>query len=375
MTATVTTQAIQAPLPPVRDRPEVAVNSHTEWDPLDEIIVGRLAGGVFPTWQDSMAATMPESSWSIFKERGGTPFPEWHLAAAEKELAGFVAALEGEGVRVLRPDETDHAAPISTKDWNTRGGLYAGMPRDHLMILGDTIVEAPMSWRCRYYEGDAYRDLIKSYFRDGARWLQAPRPQLTDQLFSAEFVLERDDGYAITEFEPVFDTADFMRFGRDIVVQRSHVTNGFGIDWLRRCFQDEFRVHEVEVNDAHAMHIDATLMPLGPRTLLVNPERFVPCDLFRGWTVLEAPKSTLPDDWPMYFCSSWVNMNILSVDPETVIVEQDEEPLIDLLAASGFRVIPVPFRHVYSLGGSFHCVTVDVRRRSRNVRYLATDSA
>jgi glycine amidinotransferase len=37
-------------------------------------------------------------------------------------------------------------------------------------------------------------------------------------------------GYAITEFEPVFDTADFIRFGRDTVVQKSHVTNDFGID-------------------------------------------------------------------------------------------------------------------------------------------------
>jgi glycine amidinotransferase len=32
--------------------------------------------------------------------------------------------------------------------------------------------------------------------------------------------------------------------------------------------------------------------------------------------------------------------------------------------------VPVDFRHVYSFGGSFHCVTLDVRRRGSLQRYL-----
>ena len=49
----------------------------------------------------------------------------------------------------------------------------------------------------------------------------------------------------ITEFEPIVDAGDFMRFGRDILVQRSHVTNRFGIEWTRRLLDGRFRVHEV----------------------------------------------------------------------------------------------------------------------------------
>lgn len=348
------------------------VRSYTEWDPLEEVVVGRLADGVFPTWQPSMAATIPPSSWPLFKELGGTPLPAEGLTAAEKELDGFVETLQREGIRVVRPGDSDHAAVVCTKDWVTKGGLFAGMPRDHLMIVGETVVEAPLSWRCRYHEGDAYRSLIKSYFQRGAGWLQAPRPQLTDELFSPTYRAEQECGYAITEFEPVFDAADFMRFGRDIVVQQSHVTNQFGIEWFRRAIGDDYTIHCIEVNDPHAMHIDATIVPLAPGRLLVNPERYVPNDLFRNWDIIEAPKSTLPDDWPMYFCSSWVNMNVLSIDPQIVVVERHEEPLIELLASQGFRCIPVDFRHVYSFGGSFHCVTLDVRRRGDNRSYLDT---
>jgi glycine amidinotransferase len=344
------------------------VQSYTEWDPLEEVVVGSLKGGVFPTWQPSMRAVLPEASWQLFPEAGGSPLPESELKAAEQELDQFAAALEDEGINVVRPEPTDYAAGFSTPQWQS-AGLYAAMPRDLLLVVGDAIIEAPMSWRCRFHEVDAFRPLIKSYFNRGARWLPAPRPQLTEELFMADEI--DHDGYAITEFEPVFDAADFVRFGRDILVQKSHVTNEFGIRWLQRAVGDEYRVHRIDVNDPHAMHIDATIVPLAPGRLLVNPQRYIPNKLFRDWEILEAPKPALPSDWPMYFCSPWVSMNVLSIDEQTVVVERHETPMIEALTAWGFRCIPLDFRHVYSFGGSFHCVTLDVRRQGDSGTYLA----
>ena len=349
------------------------VNSYTEWDPLEEVVVGRVAGGVFPTWQPSMRAVLPEDSVRLFQEREGSPYPPEQVLAAERELDALVDALEAEDITVVRPEPIDHSLAFSTPSWKSTG-LYSAMPRDLLIVIGDTIVEAPLSWRCRHHEVDAYRPLIKSYFRQGAGWLQAPRPHLTDELFSVDH--EPDlGGYAITEFEPVFDAADFIRFGRDIVVQKSHVTNDSGIDWMQRALGSTYRIHRVAVNDPHAMHIDATIVPLAPGKLLVNPERYVPNDLFRGWEILEAPKPTLPPDWPMYFCSPWVSMNVISLDERTVVVERQEEPLIKALQDWGFRCIPLDFRHVYTFGGSFHCVALDVRRRGELRQFLNSSSA
>jgi glycine amidinotransferase len=342
------------------------VSSCTEWDPLEEVVVGRLTGGVFPAWQHSMEGSMPAASWDVFKESGGKPLPCDLVAEAEREIQVLVDTLEMEGVVVTRPDPADHTTSFSTPHWQSNGGLYSAMPRDFLIVIGDTIIEAPLSWRCRQHEGDAYRRLLKDYFLAGARWLQAPRPQLTEELFATGHA----DKWLITEFEPVFDAADFMRFGADIVVQRSHVTNEFGISWLQRTVGPDFRVHSIDVNDPHAMHIDATLVPLAPGKLLVNPERYVPNELFRGWDILEAPRPTLPAGWPMYFCSPWVSMNVLSLDENTVVVERQEKPLIDALTLWGFRCVPVDFRHVYTFGGSFHCVTLDVRRRGTACAYL-----
>ncbi len=87
-----------------------------------------------------------------------------------------------------------------------------------MLVIGDEIIETPMAWPCRYFETHSYRPILKDYFRRGARWTAAPRPQLTDELFDPKFRLpEKGEAitYILTEFEPVFDAADFFRCGRE----------------------------------------------------------------------------------------------------------------------------------------------------------------
>lgn len=62
-------------------------------------------------------------------------------------------------------------------------GMYAAMPRDILMVVGNEIIEAPMAWRARFFEYRAYRPLIKEYFKKGAKWTTAPKPTMADELY------------------------------------------------------------------------------------------------------------------------------------------------------------------------------------------------
>jgi glycine amidinotransferase len=68
--------------------------------------------------------------------------------------------------------------------------------------------------------------------------------------------------------------------------------------------------------------------------------------------------------------SAWVSMNVLMLDEKRVFVERQELSLRALLKRAGFECIPIDFRHVWSFGGSFHCVTLDVRRRGTLQRYF-----
>ena len=51
------------------------------------------------------------------------------------------------------------------------------------MIVGNEIIEAPMSWYCRYFEYMAYRSLLTEYFKRGASVVAAPKPRMKEDFF------------------------------------------------------------------------------------------------------------------------------------------------------------------------------------------------
>jgi glycine amidinotransferase len=358
---------------PRREAQTSPVCSYNEWDPLEEVIVGIVEGACFPPWSDVLAAPLPEDQHALWRECAQTPFPSALVADIRPELDGFVALLERRGVRVRRPERQDKRQVFGAPGWSSTG-FYDAMPRDGFLVVGDEIIECPMAWRSRYFESAAYRPLFKEYFRRGARWSAAPKPELPDCAYEEDWRSVGADGrprLAVSEFEPAFDAADIVRCGRDLFAQLSHVTNRFGIDWLRRHLGPGYRVHLLTFDDPHPMHIDATFMPIAPGKLLINPERVTEIPpMFAGWDVRAAPPPVIPDDHPMQMCSRWVNMNILMLDPTCAVVEAEDRPMRDLLQDWGIEVLTCPFRNFNTIGGSFHCATLDVRRQGSLQSYF-----
>jgi glycine amidinotransferase len=345
------------------------VCSHNEWDPLEEIIVGTARGAVRP----SVAPSRPDTT----SQRA----PQEEIDRAERQLDGFAALLEGEGVVVRRPQPLEHARRVQTPDFVADWGRAQTCPRDVLLVVGDEIIEATMSDRARYFEHLAYRPLIRDYFRQGARWTAAPKPSMADEMYVPGFE-EASRPYDLTthpnltETEPCFDAACFARCGRDIFWQPDLVSNQFGADWLQRHLGPTYRIHRIEFAQRKPIHIDATMVPLRPGLVLENPERRARHDgmeIFRanGWQVLAPVPSARPKrkhrPWEV---SEWISMNILCLDERTVVVEAAEEPFADQLKGLGFDVIPCPFDAVYAFGGSFHCCTIDIRRRGTLQSYF-----
>lgn len=343
------------------------VRSHTEWGTLEEVIVGSVRGAHVPPWHVTVETTMPRSQHAWLRNNAARPFPSALVAEAQRELDDFAVFLIGEGINVRRPDDVDHSAGFNTPDWFSPAGLYAAMPRDLLLVVGETIIEAPMAWRSRYFEVNAFRSILMDYFLRGARWLSAPRPRLTDELYRG---LRRGNATPADEIEPTFDAADFVRCGRDLFVQRSKVTNASGIEWVRRAIGPAYSVHELKFDDPHAMHIDATFLPLAPGKVLVNPARVRDLPpLLTSWEMIVAPPPVRRRR-SLYMSSRWISMNVLMLDEKRVVVDAAEEPLIAVLRLAGFTPIPRSLKAVNAFGGSFHCVTLDVRRRDASASYF-----
>jgi glycine amidinotransferase/scyllo-inosamine-4-phosphate amidinotransferase 1 len=68
--------------------------------------------------------------------------------------------------------------------------------------------------------------------------------------------------------------------------------------------------------------------------------------------------------------SPWVGLNFLSIDPETVVVDQRQTALIKLLESYKFTVVPIRMRHIYTQGGGIHCATLDTVRESKLESYF-----
>ncbi len=45
------------------------VNSHNEWDPLEEVIIGSLDGAMFPAWNVINEATVPPNEWTQIEKK------------------------------------------------------------------------------------------------------------------------------------------------------------------------------------------------------------------------------------------------------------------------------------------------------------------
>lgn len=359
---------------------ECVVNSYNEWDPLEEVVVGSLEGASHPPRHIALLGGIPEKLYNLLLIGGGYRISQkWGIEPAQKELDEFIHILESEGVKVRHPTIADYHRKFSTPHWSSRG-FCAACPRDCFLVIGNEIIEAPMSWRCRYFERHAYYCLFKEYFEQGAKWTSAPKPLLLDSLYDKKYTVPKDGEqlrYVIDESEVVFDAADFTRCGRDIFVTKSNVTNDAGINWVRRHLGEGFRVHIIETKSKQPMHIDTTFVPLGPGKVMINP-KYIDVDklpsILKSWDILVAPEPVIVKggffNENAALCSMWLSMNVLLLDEERVICEKSQQPTIRALKDWGFKPIPCNFMHFNPFGGAFHCATLDIRRRGTLQSYF-----
>ena len=140
---------------------------------------------------------------------------------------------------------------------------------------------------------------------------------------------------------------------------------------------EEYRVHFFK-DVYYGSHIDSTFVALRPGLVLCNPARVnedtLP-EIFRQWDRIYSPPMESQDvHSPEYLAksigSAWIDMNLFSINPGLAMVDRDQVDLIKLLEKNGVDVIPHKIRHSRMLGGGYHCVTLDIRRKGKLERYF-----
>ena len=334
------------------------VNVNNEYGKLKEVIVGTIDNANMPSHGlDLHAINYADKDQIPSNERFG--FHPDVYQETEEDLNHLVKTLEDFGTKVHRPEPIDTSKTISNGYWET-DQYYTFCPRDTMTVIGDTIIEAPMTLRSRQFETDAYRGLFTDYMRKGAKWVCAPKPRLTSESYQREDLSK----LTLTEEEPVFDAANILRHNDDILYLNSNTGNKLGKIWLENVLGDQYNVHYLE-NMYSYSHIDSTIAILRDGLVLLNPSRVndnnMP-ELFKNWDKIYAPPMVDIGYKGVLRASEWVGVNLLSLDENTIIVDNRQTELIKELKKYNIEALDCKLRHSRTLGGSFHCVTADMVR-------------
>lgn len=343
--------------------------SCNEWDPLEEVVIGNPLRARFP--HPDVSTRLAEYPDRELGDIPTGPFPDWIIEEAEEDVAEFADALRKLGITVRQPEAWSHEAEFSTINWKTKG-YYNYCPRDIMMVIGDRIIETPCVIRGRSQETFSYREMLVDYLKSGAKWFSAPQPMLLDELFDVDL-----DKPTPRNDEPAFDAANVLRLGEDLIYLVSATGNEFGGQWLQTMLGDSFRVHFMK-DVYYGSHIDSTFVALRPGLLLCNPSRVndetLP-DILRQWEVIYSPEMQNQERHSAEYLSqaigsAWIDMNLFSISPDLVVVDSDQTDLIRLVESKGVDVLPLKLRHSRMMGGGFHCITLDIRRRGVLERYF-----
>ena len=302
------------------------ISSYNEWSPLKKIVVGDATHANWPVTDPVFALEGEKTTWKETPVPRG-PVPQQIIDEANEDLDGLATTLMSLGVEVIRPD------PLN---FQVHDGMYNYCPRDRLLVYGDTIVNPAMMYPCRDMELQCYHDIV-------------------DSAQNYHF-MPRNVGM-------VMDAANVCRLGDKMLFLESASGNRAAYDWL--CAQ--FPSVEIELCNFYAgVHIDSTVVPLREGLVLLNASRVTKDNcpkVFKDWEKIFVDEVVSQDFYQYPYASKWIALNMLTVDPDTVILDKSQISLISLLDKKGITVIPLELRHSRTLGGGFHCVTLDLLRQ------------
>lgn len=301
------------------------ISSYNEWDKLRQVIVGSANDANWPVNDPVFKLESEKTTWKETPVPRG-PVPQRIIDESNEDLDTLATTLTSLGVDVLRPD------PLN---FQTHDGMYNYCPRDRLLVYGNTIVNPAMMYPCRDMELQCYHDIV-------------------DEAEHYHF-MPRHEGMTL-------DAANVCRLGDKMLFLESASGNRKAYDWLCDVFPDV----EIELCNFYAgVHIDSTIVPLREGLVMLNAARVTEetCpQVFKDWDKIYVDEVVAQDFYEYPYASKWIAMNMLVVDPRTVICDKYQTDLIRKLEQWSFTVIPLELRHSRTLGGGFHCVTLDTWR-------------
>jgi len=319
------------------------MSSQNEWSQLKKVIVGIADEAKVPEI-DLSVRTINYADKSDVSDVIVGQYPNKVIEEANEDLKTFVSFLQSQNIEVFRPEKNNPK-------------YYNYCPRDNVFIHGDLTLATPMPIKARHNEWKSFEKYLHNPISIDCSY--------DDNLYDLNCLGDKDT-LALTEYSSAFDAANVIRSNDDILYLVSNTGNKKGAHLLQELLGKEVKVHTLEGVYSY-IHIDSTIAFLREGLMLLNPERIKNKNVlpkpFCDWDVIWCPE---PVDIGYYMnynnASKWINMNLFSINENLVVLEENQNNLRKELEKYDIECAMLPMRHQRTLGGGFHCVTLDLER-------------
>lgn len=364
-------------------------NVHQHWDPLRVCIVGRSWHPEFYNW-----IKVPHVR-QLF---------ERIAEETEEDYQNLIAKLESFGVKVLRPDLPEPFA-------YGRYTLPPMSPRDHMVMIGDTLYRDSNQWFWFYERVKdpswpwAPFDMLPEHIQQECVTMHGWRDHgdtSYNGCYQSIFQHIRDQGNRIVDGYQFCTGSMTTRVGRDLYVGTFR-DNTDVAGWLQRTQLQwpDYRTHVINTGG----HTDGTFCPVAPGLIVSLYDIPTYSNTFPDWEVVHLPGQswgavkpfldlkeknrgrwwipgfeydqdvvnvveTWLSHWTGYVEETVFDVNMLIVDPKNVIVFNHNDTVFEAFARYGITPHVVPFRHRYFWDGGIHCITTDLHRDGEQQDYF-----
>jgi glycine amidinotransferase len=314
-----------------------------EWGKLKRVIVGVADYAKIPTMDKSLRTVNYAGDLDVSHVKIGS-YPNQVIDEANEDLEIFCAFLRGEGIEVLRPnrEETEY---------------YNYCPRDSVFIHENLVIATPQPIKARENNWKSFKQHLKDPIELKCSY--------SEELYN-ELCICNPNILALNEIYPAFDAANIIRANDDVLYLISNSGNFSGSILLQEYLGSRAKVRVVK--DIYSyVHIDTTICFLREGLMMVNPTRVKSRDQltfpFNNWDIINCPDPVDIGYYPGYNnTSEWSNMNLFSISPNLVVLEEHQHDTRKVLETYGIECAMLPMRHQRTLSGGFHCVTLDLER-------------
>lgn len=301
------------------------VSTENEYGKLQSVIVGSASNMAWPLDDEEFDRGISRSTYPATLVKGA--LEKSVEKEATEDLGKLVEILESRNIEVYRP--------------LTHKTHWAYSARDILLTVGNKVIQCPTPFTSRANELELYPFLSDA----NCQIIKSPRPKTKD--------------------DPMFDAANVLKLDDKLLYSLSHSANQAGADWLQEQVGSQYEVVKWKVVEHAITHIDSTILSLDKNTVLVNASRVKENQLptfMRDFRKIWVDDVAARQFSHFPYASKWIGMNLLSLDPETVLIDDAQIDLAENLRGNGFQVITTSMRQSRTLGGGFHCVTNDLVR-------------